>query len=246
MDPGDIDLSLGFQKDSVRWTPLYYTSLVLIPLTILLSRTHPVGAALLAFALLGTWSRVPCMYSLLTKDLEFLDFFTVMVAVNLGALIGGAFGIIVFLFSALFAKKEPFVYIASDAVCFLAGGLLTPLFFHLTGNNLLITMYLFTVVRYGLSILFLVAMPQFLLVGLQLLAIGAVIAYTTNTVMVTFFGDITSLLFQEGLGFNMYLLSILIILGAYIIIGKTIDNWLKGKGTKPKLEITKAERRKYI
>ena len=210
--------------------------------TILLARTHPVGAALLAFAILGTWSRVPAMFSLMAKDVEFLDFFTVMVAVNMGALVGGGFGILVFLFSGIFAKKEPFIYIVTDAICFLAGGLLTPFFFGLTGGNLLITMYLFTAIRYGLSIIMTLATPQFMFLVLQLLAIGAIVAYTTNTVMVVLFGDIISQLFQGGLGFNMQLFSILIIIGSYIVIAKILENWFKGKGAKPNLEITKSER----
>jgi len=136
------------------------------------------------------------MFSDFTKDMELVDFLTVMLAVSLGGIWGGLFGASILLSSRIFNSggdggySEHPGYTAMEAFNFLLIGSASGLVYSALDGNLLYTMYAFTAARYALTVAFtLLFAPSYLFYCLQLLAVGAVVAYATNTASVLLFGD---------------------------------------------------------
>lgn len=190
---------------TIRWAPLYFASVSIFFLSLLARAFDPLLSSLLLLFLFGFLSRVPCMVSDFTKDMEFVDFLTVMTAVSLGGVWGGLFGASILLFSRLFNSgsdggySEHPGYTVMEAFDFLLIGSVSGLLYSVFNGSLLYTMYAFTALRYGLTVLFtLLFAPSYLFYCLQLLAVGAVVAYTTNTVSVLLFGDYLVSILRAG------------------------------------------------
>jgi len=86
--------------------------------------------------------------------MEFVDFFTVVIAVSLGGIFGGLFGFSIILFSRLFNSgaggySEHPGYTAAEAFNFLLMGIVSGIVYSLLGKNLFYTMYAFTGIRYA-------------------------------------------------------------------------------------------------
>tara|TARA_Y100000031_G_scaffold147949_1_gene183600 strand:- start:14703 stop:15527 length:825 start_codon:yes stop_codon:yes gene_type:complete len=148
------------------------------------------------------------MMSWFTKDMDLIDFFTVILAVHVGGLFAGTFGWVMMVFSRFFGPTEDMDYTIKDAFAFFFGGLLTPVFYALTNQNLLITMYLFTLIgRYGVYLLEdFIFTPGLIWRDLGLILAGVPLAYFTNTILVSLFGESLDRLFETGLRINFGLL----------------------------------------
>jgi len=196
---------LDWSDKTIRWAPLYFTSIAIFFFSLLARAFSPLASSLLLLFLFGLLSRVPCMVSDFTKDMEFVDFLTVMIAVSLGGIWGGLFGASILLFSRLFNSggdggySEHPGYTAMEAFNFLLIGSASGVIYSVFNGDLLYTMYAFTALRYGLTVLFtLLFAPSYLFYCLQLLAVGAVVAYATNTVSVLLFGDYLVSILRSG------------------------------------------------
>ncbi len=123
-----------------------------------------------------------------TKDLDVVDFFVVMLAINVGGVFGGVFGLIIMLFSRIFGPNEWILYTIKDAVSICIGGMLTPWFYSIFENNALYTSYAFTVFRWTLYIILTVIFEfEAMSLEISLCTIGSLKSYLYNTfVMKTF------------------------------------------------------------
>ncbi|MBD3163734.1 hypothetical protein GF323_00880 [Candidatus Woesearchaeota archaeon] len=92
---------------------LYKVTLVIYALIIFFWLLDPSISTILLFALISLWSRVPAMATNFTKDVEIVDFFTVMIAINLGGIAGGLYGASIMLISRFLGPVEEIDYILS-------------------------------------------------------------------------------------------------------------------------------------
>ncbi|MBR9700162.1 hypothetical protein GOV09_06920 [Candidatus Woesearchaeota archaeon] len=189
----------------IRWKPLITTTIVMYILVLLFWAIYQPIATILLISILCLWSRVPAMVSWFTKDTDVIDFFTVFIALNVGGLWGGVFAWTVFMFSRFFGPVEDFEYTIKDANAFFIGGLLTPFFFTITGGNLLLTIYFFTIFgRYAVYLFQdLVFTPAKIILDAGLILVGIPIAYFSNTFLVTAFGDTLNDIFRTGMKVNI-------------------------------------------
>jgi len=216
---------MGQKVQLILWGPLIKTTIGLYLIVILLAAVFPPAATILMFAILCLWSRVPCMLSNFTKDMDVIDFFAVLLAVNLGGLFAGIFGFVLMWFSRIFGPAEDLEYTLKESITFFIAGLLTPFFYILTGKNILLTMYCFTLFgRYGVYLIQdLIVSPGLFWLDLGYIAVGIPIAYFSNTILISIFGDGLDRLFDSGLQLSGGLLIFMtIVVICFYVIGKMI------------------------
>ena len=97
-------------NEIILWKPLKVVSFIIFILVILLIPVSKFAAMVTLFALICLWSRIPCLVSMYTKDLDVIDFFVVMLGIHVGGVFGGIFGASVMMFSRIFGPNEWFVY----------------------------------------------------------------------------------------------------------------------------------------
>ena len=228
----------SWMRQMVRWKVLYSISVAMLILIFYNIYANPSRAALLAFSLLALWSRVPCYYNDVVKDLEFLDFFTALVAINLGWQTGAVFGMGTFALSALVGRGEKPDYILGDTLCFFLGGFATPFVYEYLDHNLVYTMYCFTAIRYGFYFLVVLAIfPALAIYVANLLMMGIIVAYTSNTFLATYIGDVGGPLFVSGMGIDTNLLTILLLMFCYLVVGKVMEGHADAAEEKDVLEL---------
>jgi len=211
----------------VLWKPIKITSAIIYALILLLLPFSSFWATILLFALICFWSRIPCLISMFTKDLEVIDFFTVMLAIHVGGVFGGIFGAAIMLFSRIFGPNEWYLYTIKDAIAILVGGLLSPLLFMMLGNPLY-TMYCFTLIRYAVYLLLTVVLePEYLGLELGLCFSGIFIAYFSNTIMMKFFEEPLSKMLAEGVSFDVTLFLFATSVVGFYYIASRVARWFE-------------------
>ncbi len=195
-----------FSSRTIRWGALYFTSLAFFALILLFSVLNPLLATVLSFALLALWSRIPCMTNDITKDLEVIDLFTILLAINIGRFWGGLFGFSLMLFSRFYNKgesggySETPLYTVSDALLLFLVGLFAPEIYALVGNSLVFSLYVSTAIRYVLGYSFLaVFFPSEFFYWFRLIIPALATAYAANTLAALVLGDYVSGLLKNGL-----------------------------------------------
>lgn len=226
-----------FLNKYVLWKPLKIVSLVMYILTILLVPISEFWSVIILFALICLWSRVPCLVSMFTKDLDVIDFFTVMLAIHVGGVFGGIFGAAIMMFSRVFGPNEWFVYTLKDSISIMICGFMTPVFYSVLGSPLY-ALYAFTVVRWVLYlILTAIIEPEYMGLELGLCSVGSLKSYLYNTfVMVTFEG-LLSTVFIGGVHFSIGLFLFATgIVGFFFLLGK-IGTLLEKLDLKPRRNV---------
>jgi len=89
-------------EDLVLWKPLYYTSIVLFILSLVLFPLSSQWSIVTILILLSLWTRIPGFVHFVFNKLAMNDMFTLVVAANLGGLVGGLFGAFTMIFSKIF------------------------------------------------------------------------------------------------------------------------------------------------
>jgi len=219
--------------ETIKWKPFYISSVVIVALVLLTYFFFPTLSVILFFALIGLWSRIPCMTNPITKDLEMIDFFSVMIALNVSAFAGAFYAGGLLIFSHFLSKIERPRYAIYDSIALFIAALATPFVYAYLGQNLLFTMYAYSIIRYVVRGIFFLALWAGELPGMMpsiLINIGT--AYLTNTVYVLLFGNYITKMFQNGFrihwGFFAVTISILGFVGTrkwmekkYKVLNKT-------------------------
>lgn len=216
----------GLLKQAVFWKPLLYTSIGMFVITILLIFVSPFLAAIMSFAILTLWSRIPAMMTRFTKDLDIGDFFSVMIAINVGGIQGAAFGTLNLWFSRIFSTVEPFEATIEDSVAFMVWIPLMPFFYDLWGGNIVFTMYTFTLLRHTThTLLAFVLEPQE--VGYEFISsvVGIPIGFASNTILSTLFAEKVTKLTKEGLGLSWEILVFIAIVFGLIWLTRFLQKW---------------------
>jgi hypothetical protein len=216
----------------VLWKPIKITSAIIYALILILLPFSSFWATILLFALICFWSRIPCLVSVFTKDLECIDFFTVLLAIHVGGVFGGIFGAAIMLFSRIFGPNEWYLYTIKDAIAILIGGLMTPLLFVLLDNPLY-TMYCFTLIRYAVYLILTVMLePEYLGLELGLCFSGIFVAYFSNTIMMTLFAEPLSKMLAEGVTFDITLFIFATSVVGFYYLASRLARWLEARMVK--------------
>ncbi len=194
-----------FATELVLWKPIYYVSIALLLLTIFSATINSVVATIVLFTLVSLWTRIPGLILPVARDLEMIDFFMLILAVNLGGIQAALFGVFALWFAKLFGPLENPHYTIKDSLAFVISGLLLPAIFAVTGS-LLLTIYAFVLLRYAIRFIISVGIdPDCLFEEITVIVLGIPIGLITNTIFVNIFGDFTSKLINEGLSFSIEL-----------------------------------------
>ncbi|MFH1786489.1 MAG: hypothetical protein ABH829_02495 [archaeon] len=174
----------------IKWDLLFWMSVSVFALIFITLPFNPFVSTLFSFLLLCMWSRIPCHIGYYTKDMEIIDFFAVVIGVNIGFIWGGLWGFAVMWLTAVYGKCEAPLHTLASSMGMFAGGIVAPFAYVYFGNNLLLAMYSFTVARYivGYATVFTIG-QAIAFEELKALVPCLVIAYATNTFYVLLFGD---------------------------------------------------------
>jgi hypothetical protein len=214
-------------NELVLWKPLKITTIVMLVFVVILLPFSGFWAVMMLFAIICLWSRVPCLLSMFTKDLDVVDFFVVMLAINVGGVCGGVFGIFIMLFSRIFGPNEWYLYTIKDGISIMICGFLTPWFYAMTGS-VLYTFYIFTMLRWILFLLLTIVLePEAMGLELSLCSIGILKSYVYNTFIAKTFEVPLAKVFEGGVHFSFGLFAVtLAIIAVCLSIGK-FGKWLE-------------------
>jgi hypothetical protein len=212
---------MSILDEIVLWKPLKAVSLMIYTIVILLIPISQFWSVIILFALICLWSRLPCLVSMFTKDLDVIDFFVVMLAINIGGLFAGIFGLIIMLFSRIFGPHEYFLYTVKDSISLLICGCLTPAIYAGLGS-MLYTFYAFTIIRYILYvILTLIIEPENIALELGLCLMDLPKVYLYNTFIMSSFEGLLMTVFEGGVHFSLGLFLFATgIVGFFFFLGK--------------------------
>ncbi|MFC1454521.1 hypothetical protein ACFLQI_00325 [Candidatus Undinarchaeota archaeon] len=174
----------------IKWNLLFWMSISVFALIFISLPFSPFASTIFSFLLLSMWSRIPCHIGYYTKDMEIIDFFAVVIGVNIGLLWGGMWGFAVMWFTSVYGKCEAPLHTMASSLGMLAGGLVAPFAYAYFNNSLLLAMYTFTVARYvvGYAVVFTIG-QAIAFEEIKALVPCLIIAYITNTIYVLLFGD---------------------------------------------------------
>ncbi|MBI2545361.1 MAG: hypothetical protein HYW22_02055 [Candidatus Aenigmarchaeota archaeon] len=136
-------------EDLVLWKPLYYTSIALFILSLVLFPFNSQWSIVTILLLLSLWTRIPGFIHFIFNKLAMNDMFTLIIAANMGGLAGGIFGAFTMVFSRLFGPNEWMPYTIRATVALFVGGLSVPLIIASTGGVNTLALYLFEGVVYA-------------------------------------------------------------------------------------------------
>jgi hypothetical protein len=214
-------------EEFVLWKPIKVVSVILYALIIIIFPFNGFWATILLFALICFWSRIPAMISVFTKECEVIDFFTVILALDVGGFFAGVFGASLMMFTRIFGPREWFPFTVRNTVGMFLGGVLSPLVYEMCGSTL-ITMYSFTAIRYvTLIVMCAIFEPEFLMLEIGLSFTNGISAYISNTFLVTLFAKPLAEVVADGAVFDMklFLIATLVIGGFYA--ASKVAKWLE-------------------
>jgi len=181
-------------------------------------------ATILLFTIIAYWSRLPGVGIphpfFIIYSMDFVDFFTMLIAVNVGSFQGAIFTIFCNLASRASGTFPKWDAVLLDALfqsilCFIC-----PIIFSITGN-LLFTMLCFTVLRDVMYFLVWFIYPRWgFAYHIMLTIVAAVTIITINTFYTKLFGDFLFQLLEKGVKFNwiLFLFTTIVILIFYISV----------------------------
>jgi hypothetical protein len=216
----------------VLWKPIKVVSVITYALILLIAPFSQFWATVILFGLICFWSRIPCLISMFTKDLEVIDFFTVVLAIHVGGLFAGIFGGALMLFTRLFGPREWYLYTIKDAISIFICGLFASAVYAVLGSQLY-TLYAFTLMRYVLYIILTVIMePEaiFLELGLCAACIGE--GLIVNTIMNALFESRLDMVMADGVQFNFGLfIAATLVIGVYYLASR-FAKWIENRRMK--------------
>ncbi len=187
-------------EDLVLWKPLYYTSIVIFIISLILLPFSAKWSIIAILALVTLWSRVPGFIHFIFNKLALNDLFTLIVAANAGWLVGGMFGLFSIMFSRIFGPNEWMPYSIRAGISVFVAGASVPLILKFTGGLNVAALYWFEgvlyTVYYALVLLFWKEET-----GLELAIFPAVIFFDffMNAFLIKIFGSTISNMMTNGL-----------------------------------------------
>ncbi len=187
--------------DLVLWKPLYYTSIGMFILSLVLLPFSAKWSIITILFLVTLWSRVPGFIHFIFNKLALNDLFTLIVAANAGWLVGGLFGVFGIMFTRIFGPNEWMPYSIRASVSVFVAGAMVPIILNFTGGLNVIAVYWFEGVLYA-TYYALVLIFWREEIGLELVILPAVIFFDffMNAFLINIFGETLSNMMTSGLG----------------------------------------------
>jgi len=195
---------------------LYLSILVFLPF-------DEVKATIMLFTLVAFWSRLPGVghpspfHVLYLAD--FVDFFTVIIAVNISGVYGVFFVIFGNMVSRMCGVYPSWLGVIKDTIAMGIASLLIPFVHELTGKDIFISIILFSIIRWLMffPMRFLpteTSFPQFLI---EMFGAGALII-VINGIYARLFGNFFNNILQQGVQFSwiLFLFVTVVIVGSYM------------------------------
>ena len=130
-------------EEYVLWKPLYYASIGIFILALVLLPFNSVLSLIVIFSLVSLWSRIPGGILYIFYSLELTDFFAFVIAANIGGVAGGLFGAITLLFSKIFFPDEEFYVPLYHSFSIFISALLVPLILTFTGGVNIVSFFIY-------------------------------------------------------------------------------------------------------
>ena len=216
-------------NEIIFWKPLYAVSLIMLAMFGIAFPFSQVWAMIILFSIISLWSRVIPMSIPFAREIDVIDFFVLIIAVNIGPLPAAIFGVFNMLFSRLFSSYENIHYTLKDTFAYLVGAFVLPFTYYYTGS-LLITIYVFVILRFLIRFAITLLFDRHCL-GEEIAVIaGSVpIALIFNGILIALFGPMTTRMLTNGIMYtnDIILMIIVILLIPTSIIIATNRNFFK-------------------
>jgi len=191
----------------VYWPIVYLVTAILYIMMILFLPFNQVKATVFLFLIVAFWSRIPGVgfpspfYILYLAD--FIDFFALIVAVNLGGIYGVFFVIFGNIVSRACGVYPSWLGVIKDTIALSVACLVIPLIHSALGSDIFLSMIIFSVIRllmfFPMRILPVeTSFPQFLL---EMLGAGT-ISIIINAFYASLFGTFFDSLLKKGMQFS--------------------------------------------
>ncbi len=213
-------------EELVLWKPLYYTSIAIFILSLVLFPFNQTWSIVIILFLVSLWSRIPGFVHFVFNKLAMNDLFTLIVAANLGGFTGAIFGALTFIVSRIFGPNEWMPYTIRATISLFVAALATPTIIASTGGVNMVALYWFQ------GILYTVFYIQVLLfwreeIGIEigLLPIVIFFDFIVTGYIADLFGQTTSDMLTKGLssGWPFIIFSGIILI--YIWISRNGDKF---------------------
>jgi len=212
---------------SFNWPLIIVTTVVLYALTILVLPFSAIMATIMLFSLIAFWTNLPgfCIMEPVRflYMLDFVDIFTVIIAIHLGPLEAVAFNFFWNMYPRLCGAFLTWIGTLKDAMVQSFIALFIPLIYAMSGGDIFITVVIFSAVRAPLYFLLSLLIPhrsipeqifQCVVAGASVLVINAFYA--------KFFGSFFEGLLKKGASFSwmlFFIATIVILVFAITVLG---------------------------
>lgn len=207
--------------DLVLWKPLYYTSIGMFILSLILFPFTKTWSIILALTLVSLWTRVPGMVHFIFNQFSLNDFFTFIISAHIGGLTGGLFGAFTMILGQIFAPDTWFPYTIRSIVAYLIGGLSVPLILNFAGGVNITALFAFEGVVYVIYYLLVILFGRDEL-GLEIALLPVVIFFDffLNAIWLKSFGTFLDKLVTGGISSGWpFLIFAGLVLG-FLILGR--------------------------
>jgi len=230
-------MGLGCKMMIIHWPQVIVVSAVCYLFILINLPFNPIVSTVFLFALIAYWSRLPGVGIpspfLILYLADFVDLFSLIVAINLGGFYGAIFSVFGNMGSRLAGITPYFSGVTKDTIIQFFICLMIPLIYNVLGKDIFATMIAYTIIRrIGFIILWFVY-PDLSFAHFWVLWFGVTFAsLTINAFYARFFGPYFDNLLQAGVAFNWPLFlfaTVMIVLGKIYFFGTSRSKYLDQK-----------------
>jgi len=208
-------------EDLVLWKPLYYTSIAMFLVSLILFPFSLTWSIILILALVSLWTRVPGMVHFIFNQLSLNDFFTFIIAAHVGGLTGGLFGAFTMILGQIFGPETWPPYTIRSIVAFVIGGLSVPFILNFTGGVNITAFFAFEGVVYTTYYLLVILFWREE-IGLEIAILPVVIFFDffLNAILLKSFGVVLEKLVTGGISSGWPFLVFATLVLGFLILAK--------------------------
>ena len=223
----------------INWPIVLTTTGLLYILMLITLPFNPVYATVLLFTLIAFWSRLPGVGIahpfLILWVADLVDFFSLIIAVNLSGFAGGSFSLFCNLWARLCGFMPTWRFTLEDAGTMFAACLIIPFLYPMLGNDIFVAMIVFTVIRAILLIpINFLLYPGSFIQWIIEWSVGISAILVINGAYAKFFGNFFNNMLAKGFHFSwplFFFATIVIIAFYFALFGRNDDRSASVKKT---------------
>ena len=198
-------------KLAIHWPAVFLITAILYILTIVLIPFSPAYSTICLFAIIAFWSRIPGVGMpsplLILYFMDVIDFFSVVIAINIGGMEGGLFSLFINLSTRFCGVFPEWISTIKDSFAQFISCLLLPAFLPFMGYNIEYGIILYTILRSIVYVIFRVipdGQDPVTFWVTDIMGASAVL-FTINIIYAKLFGQFFEALLRQGVSFNWWL-----------------------------------------